>query len=79
MKLELVFINTFKDHVNSSDASLRQYRADLNLFIDHVLPANKPKQIKWIMTCVSLIGLSEFNTQYFFMGMVRFESQEYTL
>ena len=23
--------------------------------------------------------LSEFNTQYFFMGMVRFESQEYTL
>ena len=39
----------------------------------------KPKQIKWIMTCVSLNGLSEFNTQYFFMGMVRFESQEYTL
>ena len=31
------------------------------------------------MTCVSLNGLSEFNTQYFFMGMVRFESQEYTL
>ena len=31
------------------------------------------------MTCVSLIGLSELNTQYFFMGMVRFESQEYTL
>ena len=31
------------------------------------------------MTCVSLIGLNEFNTQYFFMGMVRFESQEYTL
>ena len=24
----------------------------------------KPKQIKWIMTCVSLNGLSEFNTQY---------------
>ena len=41
--------------------------------------ANKTKQIKWIMTCVSLNGLSEFNTQYFFMGMVRFESQEYTL
>ena len=39
----------------------------------------KPKQIKWIMTCVSLKGLSEFNTQYFFMGMVRFESQEYTV
>ena len=39
----------------------------------------KPKQIKWIMTCVSLNGLSEFNTQYFFMAMVRFESQEYTL
>ena len=39
----------------------------------------KPKQIKWIMTCVSLNGLSEFNTQYFFMRMVRFESQEYTL
>ena len=35
--------------------------------------------IKWIMTCVSLNGLSEFNTQYFFMEMVRFESQEYTL
>ena len=28
----------------------------------------------WIMTCVSLNGLSKFNTQYFFMGMVRFES-----
>ena len=39
----------------------------------------KPKQIKWIMTCVSLNGLSDFNTQYFFMGMVQFESQEYTL
>ena len=25
VKLELVFINTFKDHVNSIDASLRQY------------------------------------------------------
>ena len=39
----------------------------------------QPKQIKRIMTCVSLNGLSEFNTQYFFMGMVQFESQEYTL
>ena len=31
------------------------------------------------MTCVSLNGRSEFNTQYFFMGKVWFESQEYTL
>ena len=91
VKLELVFLNTFKDHVNYSDASLRQYiflqigvyskqkyplqawqyetecinvcfvyiqterkfpylpvndHADLNLFIDHALPANKTKTNK---------------------------------
>ena len=118
VKVELVFINTFKDHVNSSDASLRQYIflqigvysvqkyplqawqyeiecinvwfvfkyliADwMNSYKQRTLIGRaeriKPKQIKWIMTCVSLNGLSEFNTQYFFMGMVRFESQEYTL
>ena len=39
----------------------------------------KPKQIKWIMTCVGLNRHSELNTQYFFTGMVRFKSQEYTL
>ena len=29
------------------------------------------------MTCVCLNGHSELNTQYFYMGIVRFESQEY--
>ena len=37
----------------------------------------KPKQIKWIMTCVCLNGHGELNTQYFYMGIMRFESQEY--
>ena len=39
----------------------------------------KPKQIKWIVTCVCLNGHSKLNTQYFYMEIVRFESQEYTL
>ena len=29
------------------------------------------------MTCVSLNGHRELNTQYFYIGIVRFESQEY--
>ena len=29
------------------------------------------------MTCVCLNGHSGLNTQYFYMGIVRFESQEY--
>ena len=37
----------------------------------------KPKQIKWIMTCVCLNEHRELNTQYFYMGIVRFVSQEY--
>ena len=91
MKEELIFINNCKDHVKSSDASLKQYiflqinvywtsrSKFVHVYIDHALPATKPKQIKWIMTSVCLNGHSELNTQYFFIGMVWFESQEYTL
>ena len=64
-----VFKYLIADWMNSYEQRTLIGRAELT----------KPKQIKWIMTCVSLNGLSEFNTQYFFMGMVRFESQEYTL
>ena len=37
----------------------------------------KPQQIKWIMTCVCLNGQSRLHTQYFYIGIVQFESQEY--
>ena len=38
-----------------------------------LITRSKPKQIKWIMTCVCLNGLCGFITQYFFIGMVRFD------
>ena len=53
-------------------------RADLNMYIDHALPANKTKTNKMDRDlCVCLNGHSKLNTQYFYMGIVRFESQEY--
>ena len=62
-------------HIKTEEAALTLSRKQM-FWLNFTLA---PKQIKWIMTCVSLNGISEFNTQYFFMGMVRFESQEYTL
>ena len=65
--------------MNSYEQRILIGQADLNLFIEHALPANKIKTNKMDHDLCVLNGLSEFNTQYFFMGMVRFESQEYTL
>ena len=58
-------------------------RADLKLYIDTALLADHTKtnqnKSKQKLTCVFLIGSSEFNIQYIYVGIVPFESQDYSL
>ena len=99
-KIKLIFINTCKDHVKSSDVSLRQYiflQIRIYSRLKHPLQAwqyeilsnkvclfgfkkkEKSQKSKQILTCMCLIGPSEFNKRFFKMEIVHFESQEYTM
>ena len=49
------------------------------IFVDFTWNDPNENKSKQILTCVCLNGSSQLNKPYFYMEIVRFESQEYAL